>query len=65
MDTMTQQNAALVEEASAAAHALSGQATALTTLIARYSRAESNTQIRSNHQGAKSPALRSARLSRN
>jgi methyl-accepting chemotaxis protein len=44
MDTMTQQNAALVEEASAAAHALSEQATALTTLIARYRRSESNTR---------------------
>jgi methyl-accepting chemotaxis protein len=65
MDTMTQQNAALVEEASAAAHALSEQATALTTLISRYSRAGSNTQILSNSQGAKSAVSRSARLSRN
>jgi methyl-accepting chemotaxis protein len=56
MDTMTQQNAALVEEASASAHALSEQATALTTLIERYRRSGSNTQNRSNYQGAKSAA---------
>ncbi|HLZ97431.1 MAG TPA: methyl-accepting chemotaxis protein [Steroidobacteraceae bacterium] len=36
MDTVTQQNAALVEEASAAAHALTEQAANLTELIARY-----------------------------
>jgi len=36
MDSMTQQNAALVEEASAAAQALSDQATNLTDLIAQY-----------------------------
>ncbi|HEY6484444.1 MAG TPA: methyl-accepting chemotaxis protein, partial [Steroidobacteraceae bacterium] len=40
MDTMTQQNAALVEEASAAAQALSAQATGLTKLIAQYRRSE-------------------------
>jgi methyl-accepting chemotaxis protein len=56
MDTMTQQNAALVEEASAAAHALSEQATALTTLIAHYRRSESTLGNRSNYQGAKSAA---------
>jgi len=56
MDTMTQQNAALVEEASAAAHALSEQATALTTLIARYRRSESNTRQSQHYQGAKSAA---------
>ncbi len=38
MDTMTQQNAALVEEASAAAQTLSAQATDLTELIAHYRR---------------------------
>jgi PAS domain S-box-containing protein len=36
MDDVTQQNAALVEEATAAAHALTEQATNLTRLIARY-----------------------------
>jgi len=36
MDTMTQQNAALVEQATAAAHALSGQAENLTNLIEHY-----------------------------
>jgi methyl-accepting chemotaxis protein len=36
MDEVTQQNAALVEEASAAAQALSGQAANLTQMIARY-----------------------------
>ena len=42
MDSMTQQNAAMVEEASAAAHTLSAQATGLTKLIAQYRRAESS-----------------------
>jgi methyl-accepting chemotaxis protein len=36
MDTVTQQNAALVEQASAAAHTLGEQAANLTELIARY-----------------------------
>jgi methyl-accepting chemotaxis protein len=36
MDDVTQQNAALVEQASAAAQALSEQATSLSHLIARY-----------------------------
>ncbi len=36
MDSVTQQNAALVQEASAAAHALSEQASNLTELISRY-----------------------------
>jgi methyl-accepting chemotaxis protein len=36
MDDVTQQNSALVEEASAAAQALTEQATKLTQLIARY-----------------------------
>jgi methyl-accepting chemotaxis protein len=36
MDAMTQQNAALVEEASAAAQALTEQATSLTRLIDHY-----------------------------
>jgi methyl-accepting chemotaxis protein len=56
MDTMTQQNAALVEEASAAAQALSGQATALTNLIAHYRRAESSVRGRADQLGAKSAA---------
>jgi methyl-accepting chemotaxis protein len=41
MDDVTQQNAALVEEASAAAQALTEQAANLTQLIARYRVAES------------------------
>jgi len=56
MDSMTQQNAALVEEASAAAQALSEQATALTKLIARYRRSESNLPDRGNYPSAKSAA---------
>jgi hypothetical protein len=36
MDTVTQQNAALVEQASAAAHTLTEQAASLTELISRY-----------------------------
>ena len=40
MDAVIQQNAALVEEASAAAQALTEQATSLTKLIARYQRSE-------------------------
>ncbi len=36
MDTMTQQNAALVEQATAAAHALSAEAKSLTNLIGHY-----------------------------
>jgi methyl-accepting chemotaxis protein len=52
MDSMTQQNAALVEEASAAAQTLSEQATDLTKLIAHYRRAESTPAKRSNEPGA-------------
>jgi methyl-accepting chemotaxis protein len=55
MDTMTQQNAGLVEEASAAAQALSAQATRLTKLIAQYRRFES-TPYRSTAPGARSMA---------
>jgi methyl-accepting chemotaxis protein len=51
MDTMTQQNAALVEEASAAAQTLSAQATDMTELIAHYRRSESTPSKRSNHPG--------------
>jgi methyl-accepting chemotaxis protein len=36
MDAMTQQNAALVEQAAGAAQALSGQARSLTMLIGNY-----------------------------
>ena len=36
LDTMTQQNAALVEESAAAAEHLSEQARALTTMVARF-----------------------------
>jgi methyl-accepting chemotaxis protein len=42
MDTMTQQNAAMVEEASAAAQTLSAQATGLTTLIAHFRQSEAD-----------------------
>ena len=44
MDDVTQQNAALVEEASAAAQALSEQASSLTHLIARYQVGEGSVQ---------------------
>jgi methyl-accepting chemotaxis protein len=44
MDTMTQQNAALVEEDTAAAQALTAQATGLTKLIAHFRRSESTPQ---------------------
>jgi len=56
MDTMTQQNSALVEEASAAAQALSAQAADLTKLIAHYRRSESNPSDRYNGAGARSAA---------
>jgi methyl-accepting chemotaxis protein len=56
MDTMTQQNAALVEEASAAAQALSEQASSLTSLIARYRRSESKADRRNSYAGAKNAA---------
>jgi methyl-accepting chemotaxis protein len=56
MDTMTQQNSALVEEASAAAQALSAQATDLTKLIAHYRRSESTPSDRGNGRGAMSAA---------
>src|SRR5579863_2194302 len=42
MDEVTQQNAALVEQASAAAQALTGQAANLTKMIARYQVGEGN-----------------------
>jgi methyl-accepting chemotaxis protein len=47
MDDVTQQNAALVEEASAAAHALSEQASNLTQLISRYQVGEGSIQDQS------------------
>jgi len=56
MDTMTQQNSALVEEASAAAQALNEQATALTKLIARYRSSESTPRRRSDQTGSKTAA---------
>ncbi len=46
METMTQQNAALVEEAAAAAQALSGQATNLMKRIGHYRLAEGETKAR-------------------
>ncbi len=48
MDTMTQQNAALVEEDTAAAEALTAQATGLTNLIAHFRGSESTPSNRSN-----------------
>jgi methyl-accepting chemotaxis protein len=48
MDTMTQQNAALVEEDTAAAQALTAQAAALIKLIAHFRRSESTASSRSN-----------------
>jgi methyl-accepting chemotaxis protein len=56
MDTMTQQNAALVEEASAATQTLREQAMVLTKLIAHYRRSESIPSNRSNDLGARSAA---------
>src|SRR6202020_1744869 len=47
MDDVTQQNAALVEEASAAAQALTEQAANLTQLIARYQVGEGSAQDQS------------------
>ena len=54
MDTMTQQNAALVEEDTAAAQALTAQATNLTKLIAHFRRSESTPSNRSGDPLAKS-----------
>ncbi len=48
MDTMTQQNARLVEEDTAAAQALTEQAVGLTKLIAHFRRAESAASTRGN-----------------
>jgi methyl-accepting chemotaxis protein len=56
MDTMTQQNAALVEEDTAAAQALTAQATGLTKLIAHFRRSESTLSNRGNDAHAKSAA---------
>jgi methyl-accepting chemotaxis protein len=56
MDTMTQQNSALVEEASAAARALSVQATGLTKRIAHFQRSESTPSNRNSGHGARSAA---------
>jgi methyl-accepting chemotaxis protein len=59
MDAMTQQNAALVEEASAAAQALTEQATKLTQLIARYRVGEGSAEIvlRATGRPAAAPAV--------
>jgi methyl-accepting chemotaxis protein len=54
MDTMTQQNAALVEEDTAAARALSAQAVGLTQLIAHYRRSDSASSNPLKDSGAKS-----------
>jgi methyl-accepting chemotaxis protein len=56
MDTMTQQNAALVQEDTAAAEALTEQATSLTRLIAHFRRSESTALNRSNDPREKSAA---------
>jgi methyl-accepting chemotaxis protein len=56
MDTMTQQNAALVEEDTAAAQALTAQAAALTKLIAHFRRSESTVSNRNNNSRDQSAA---------
>jgi methyl-accepting chemotaxis protein len=56
MDTMTQQNAALVEEDTAAAQALTAHATSLTQLIAHFRRSESIPSNPGNELRAKSAA---------
>jgi methyl-accepting chemotaxis protein len=56
MDTMTQQNAVLVEEDIAAAQALTAQATGLIKLIAHFRRSESTQSNRGNDPRAKSAA---------
>jgi len=56
MDTMTQQNAALVEEDTAAAQALTAQATGLTQLIAHFRRSESTPPNPSSELRAESAA---------
>jgi methyl-accepting chemotaxis protein len=56
MDTMTQQNAALVEEDIAAAQALTAQATGLTQLIAHFRGSESTPPDPSNEHRAESAA---------
>ncbi len=56
MDTMTQQNAALVEEDTVAAQALTAQAAALTKLIAHFRRSESTAANRSDDSRAKRAA---------
>jgi methyl-accepting chemotaxis protein len=52
MDEVTQQNAALVEEASAAAHALSGQADELAELMAFFRVGGTSATLRAQHQAA-------------
>jgi methyl-accepting chemotaxis protein len=56
MDSVTQQNAALVEESSAAAQALTVQATSLAELIARY---QVDEKVTSDKLAARPPATRS------
>jgi methyl-accepting chemotaxis protein len=58
MDDVTQQNAALVEEASAAAQALTEQASSLTQLIARYKVGEGAAGEEHRAAPAKAPAAR-------
>jgi len=58
MDSMTQQNAALVEEDTVAAQALSAQAKGLTQLIAHFRRSDASAADRSRASGAKRAAGR-------
>ena len=60
MDTVTQQNAALVEEATAAAQALTEQATNLTQLISRYDVRDDEFAAISQPSGGKAHELRTA-----
>jgi methyl-accepting chemotaxis protein len=57
MDTMTQQNAALVQEDTASAQALSAQAAGLTKLIAHFRLSVSTASNRSNDHRTKSTAV--------
>jgi len=56
MDDVTQQNAALVEQATAAAQALNGQALNLTQLIARY-KVEDGGEVKDAGEAARAPVL--------
>jgi methyl-accepting chemotaxis protein len=62
MDAMTQQNAALVEEAAAAAHSLTEQAENLTQLMARYQVGDASTSASRPSESASSERRDSKRL---